>query len=154
MIDKFKQFFDKYLISSEKDAGSGQRQLHLAATVLLVEMVRVDQQVKPEEQTALVEGVGNTFGLSEQETSELIQLAEREANDITSFHTFTSLINKGFSKQQKVSVVELLWEIAYADFELEMYEEHLVRKLADLLYVSHSDFIAAKLRVQARMGIA
>jgi len=154
MINKFKLFFDKYLISDEKDTDSDERRLHLAATVLLVEMVRVDQQAKPEEQTALVEGVSSTFGLSEQETSELIQLAEQEANDATSYHTFTSLINQGFSKQQKISVVELLWEIAYADFELEMYEEHLVRKLADLLYVSHSDFIAAKLRVQARMGIA
>jgi uncharacterized tellurite resistance protein B-like protein len=154
MIDKFKMFFDKYLISSEKDTGSDGRRLHLAATALLVEMMRVDQQIKPEEQATLVAGVRSTFGLSEHETSELIQLAEQEADDATSYHTFTSLINKGFSKQQKISVVELLWEIAYADFELEMYEEHLVRKLSDLLYVSHSDFIAAKLRVQARMGIA
>ena len=154
MIDQFKQFFDKYLGSSEKETASPEHRLHLATAALLFEMMRVDDHVKPEELDALAVGVRNTFGLSEQETTELIRLAEEEAQDAACYHAFTSLINKGFSKEQKIRVVEMLWEIAYADDELEMYEEHLVRKLSDLLYVKHSDFIRAKHQVKKRLGVS
>jgi uncharacterized tellurite resistance protein B-like protein len=77
-----------------------------------------------------------------------VSLAEEAAHHATSDYEFTSLINKGFTPEQKVKVVEHLWEVAFADRELHKYEEHLVRRIADLLYVSHTDFIAAKHRVQ------
>ena len=154
MIDHFKQFFDKYLASDDKRTVSPEHQLHLATAALLIEMMRVDDHVKPEELSSMAAGIRQTFGLSEDETTELINLAEEEAQDASCYHAFTSLINKGFSKQQKIRVVEMLWEIAYADNELEMYEEHLIRKLSDLLYVKHSDFIRAKHQVQERLGLS
>jgi uncharacterized tellurite resistance protein B-like protein len=154
MIDQFKNFFDKFLGADNGTSDSGEYRLHLATAALLIEMTRVDEHIKPEEQAVLAAGIRNTFGLSEHETDELISLAEQEAHDATCYHAFTSLINKGFSREQKIRVVEMLWEIAYADQELDMYEEHLVRKLSELLYVRHNDFIAAKLRVRARLGMA
>ena len=153
MIDHFKQFFDKYLSSDDKGTTSPEHKLHLATAALLIEMMRVDDHNKPEEMLALASGIRQTFGLSESETTELIQLAEEEAQDAACYHAFTSLINKGFSKQQKIRVVEMLWEIAYADNELEMYEEHLVRKISDLLYIRHSDFIRTKHQVLERLGL-
>jgi uncharacterized tellurite resistance protein B-like protein len=153
MINHFKQFFDKYLSSDDKEAGSPEHQLHLATAALLIEMMRVDDHCKPEEVEVLAAGIRRTFGLSELETTELIRLAEEEAQDAACYHAFTSLINKGFTKQQKIRVIEMLWEIAYADNELEMYEEHLVRKISDLLYVKHSDFIRTKHQVLERLGL-
>lgn len=153
MIDHFKQFFDKYLSSDDKETASPEHKLHLATAALLIEMMRVDNHNKPEEMLALASGIRQTFGLSESETTELIQLAEEEAQDAACYHAFTSLINKDFTKQQKIRVVEMLWEIAYADNELEMYEEHLVRKISDLLYVKHSDFIRTKHQVLERLGL-
>lgn len=154
MIDQFKNFFDKFLGSDNEVPGSEEHRLHLATAALLIEMTRVDEHIKSEEQSVLAAGIRSTFGLTEDETDTLIRLAEEEVHDATCYHAFTSLINNGFSREQKIRVVEMLWEIAYADQELDMYEEHLVRKLSELLYVSHSDFIAAKLRVKAHMGIA
>jgi len=154
MIDHFKQFFDKYLSSDDKDTVSPEHRLHLATAALLIEMTRVDDHVKSEELAALAAGIRRTFGLSEAETTELINLAEEEAQDAACYHAFTSLINKGFSKEQKIQIVEMLWEIAYADNELEMYEEHLVRKISDLLYVKHTDYIRTKHQVLERLGLS
>lgn len=154
MIDQFKSFFDRFLGSDDGTAVSEEHRLQLATAALLIEMTRVDEHIKPEEQEVLAASIRRTFGLANEETAELIRLAEEEVHDATCYHAFTSLINNGFSGEQKIRVVEMLWEIAYADRELDMYEEHLVRKLAELLYVSHGDFIAAKLRIKARLGLA
>lgn len=154
MIEQFKTFFENFLGSDNGSSESPEYRLHLATAALLIEMTRVDEQIKPEEQAMLAAGIRSTFSLSEHETDELIRLAEQEAHDATCYHAFTSLINKNFSREQKIRVVEMLWEIAYADHELDMYEEHLVRKISELLYVQHGDFIAAKLRVRERLGMA
>jgi len=153
MIDQFKNFFDRFLVPGEESGNSLEHRLRLATAALLFEMTRVDEQIEPEEQSALARGLRNTFGLTADETSELIALAEQEVQDATCYHAFTSLINKEFSREQKVRIVELLWDIAYSDQVLDMYEEHLVRKLSELLYVSHSEFIAAKLRVKEKRGL-
>jgi uncharacterized tellurite resistance protein B-like protein len=154
MIEKFKQFFEKHLSPPAGDEAVGQDRLHLATAALLVEMSRADGTVQEEEQAAISRAMGKVFDIGEDKTAELIQLAELEIADATCYHQFTSLINKNFSKQQKAQVVEMLWEVAYADAEMEKYEEHLLRRLSDLLYVPHSEFIKAKLRVQARLGLS
>ena len=77
-------------------------------------------------------------------------LAEQEAREASDYYQFTSIINRRFSHPQKIHVVELLWEIAYAEAAANPYEEHLIRKLADLLYVDHRDYITAKLKARNR----
>jgi uncharacterized tellurite resistance protein B-like protein len=153
MIERFKQFFEKHLSPPVGDEAVDQRRLHLATAALLVEMSRADGEVKEDEQAAVARAMRKAFDIGEAETAELIQLAELEIADATCYHQFTSLINKNFSKQQKAQVVEMLWEVAYADAEMEKYEEHLLRRLADLLYVPHAEFIQSKLRVKARLGL-
>lgn len=153
MIKRFKQFFEKHLSPPAGDEVVDQRRLHLATAALLVEMTRADGEVKEDEQAAVARAMRKAFDIGERETAELIQLAELEIADATCYHQFTSLINKNFSKQQKAQVVEMLWEVAYADAEMEKYEEHLLRRLADLLYVPHAEFIQSKLRVKARLGL-
>lgn len=153
MIERFKQFFEKHLSPPVGDEAVDQHRLHLATAALLVEMSRADGEVKKDEQAAVARAMRKAFDIGEAKTAELIQLAELEIADATCYHQFTSLINKNFSKQQKAQVVEMLWEVAYADAEMEKYEEHLLRRLADLLYVPHAEFIQSKLRVRARLGL-
>ena len=151
MIDRIRQFFETSLSPASSTADDLEHRLRLACAALLIEVARVDIEVKAEEMAAISSAIRNTFGLSMVETDALIQLAEEEASDATSYHQFTSLINANYDKSQKIHLLELLWEVVFADAELEKYEEHLVRKLADLLHVPHSQFIATKLRVQGRM---
>ncbi len=153
MIERFKQFFEKHLSPPVGDEDVSQDRLHLAAAALLVEMSRADGEVRDDEQAAISRAIRKTFNIDEHKTAELIQLAESEIADATCYHQFTSLINKNFSKKQKVQVVEMLWEVAYADAEMEKYEEQLLRRLSDLLYVPHAEFIQSKLRVKARLGL-
>lgn len=150
MLNRIKQFFDTFLNPEAQAETNAQHSLQLAAAALLLEMERVDDEVKEVERLAVARAIRKAFELSEAETAELIQLAESEMHNATSYFEFTRLINDNYTLSQKIQLVELLWEVAYADDELEKYEEHLVRKLADLLYVPHPEFIRAKLRVIER----
>ena len=92
------------------------------------------------------------FYLDQNEAEELLELAEEERSDSTDYFQFTSLIKDAYTPEQKVKLVELLWRIAYANESLHRYEEeHLVRKVADLLYVPHSAFIATKHRARGNV---
>jgi uncharacterized tellurite resistance protein B-like protein len=124
--------------------------LQLATAALLVEMMLSDDQIHAAEQQKIKAAIKAKFQLSDAETQELMRLAEKQAKDATDFYQFTSIINTGFSAEQKVKVIEYLWQVAYVDDHLDPLEEHMVRKIADLLYVSHKDFIATKLKIKKK----
>lgn len=148
MIEAIKNFFDSNIGSHVEQAEDSEHRLQVATAALLLETARADFSIADKELDHVAASLTKKFGLSEQETSELVDLATQEAQQSTSYHEFTSLINKGFTLEQKIYVVELMWSVAYSDNYLEKYEEALIRKIAELLYVPHKDFIAAKLRVQ------
>jgi uncharacterized tellurite resistance protein B-like protein len=100
----------------------------------------------------MLRAVREKFGLGAGEAATLIDLAEAEAREATDYYQFTSLINRHFSQEQRQRVVELMWRVAYADAELSAHEQHVVRKVADLLYVPHAAYIAAKLRARDAAG--
>ena len=125
-----------------------ERALQLATAALLIEVSRADHQVTDGERRAVADAVTRTFSLTPEETAALIRLAEEETQTAVSMYQFTHLIDKGFTPAQKVRVVELLWRVAYADADKDKHEEHLVRRIADLLHVAHKDFIDAKLRAR------
>ena len=146
MLKHIKTFFDQYLVpGSITDGAPPDHVLRLAIGALLLEMTHMDGEVSPEERDAVETAVLEHFELSEDEANELLELAEEERSESTDYYQFTTLINSNYTLEQKVSLVERLWRIAYANETLHKYEEHLVRKIADLLYVPHSAFIAAKL---------
>lgn len=149
MIGTIKQFFDKHLnLASESNQKDPDHILQLASAALLIEMTRVDNEVKQIEQETVTNAIRKTFQLSPAQTTALLELAEQEAKQSTCYYEFTSLINNAFSQEQKIKLVEQMWLVAFADNELEKHEEHLVRKISDLLYVSHKDFMAAKRRAR------
>lgn len=149
MIVAIKQLFEQYIKSPAEESDTiSEHSLQLATAVLLVEMMRADAKVSEDERKTIVASVRSKFNLSKEETHVLIGLAEEKQSKSTDFYEFTSLINKGFTYEQKVKVVEHMWEVAFADAELDKHEEHIVRKIANLLFVKHKDFIDSKLRVR------
>lgn len=152
MIGTVSRFFKKHIIHSpeDRDRVSG-HSLHVATAALLIEMMRSDADVTEEELNAVAEIVRSKFGISREETSEMLMFAEEEIRNSTGYFEFTSLINNNLTYDQKVKVIEYLWEVAFTDKRLDKHEEHMVRKIAGLIHVSHKDFIEAKLRVRKRM---
>jgi uncharacterized tellurite resistance protein B-like protein len=151
MIESIRSFYEKHIRPNE-DAGPSERSLQIATAALLIEMTRADFDVSEEEAEVVTRAVGDAFDLSADETDEIVQLAESAMERATSLFTFTSLINEGFSREQKIRVVEMLWQVAYADHQIEAHERHLMRKLVNLLHVSHQDYIAAKFRAREAAG--
>lgn len=147
MLKAIKSFFEQNILFSEKQ--DKDHALKLASTALLLEMTRMDDLLHHKEWSVLLESVANKFQLNESETHDLLLLAQAELENSTDYYQFTSLINASFEYKDKCHIIELLWQVAFADGELDKDEEYLVRKISELLYVSHEDFIAGKLKVHA-----
>jgi len=145
MLQKIKSFFeDKLAVKDEKDI---EHQLRLATAALMIEMMLDDGEAHEMEEKVLIENLKSTFKLEDNETLELFNLAHAEVKEAVDYHQFTTLIAKNFTQEQKIKVVENLWAIAYADEDLDQFEELMVRRIADLIYVTHSEFMQAKHRV-------
>lgn len=123
-------------------------QLNLAAAALLIEMVLQDDHVDIAEVAQVKKILLSQFDLSEAETESLYALAKEEKHQATDYHQFTKLIASHYTQPQKIQLIESLWRVAYADKVLDKYEEHMVRRISDLIHVSHKDFIQAKHRVE------
>ena len=152
MLNAIRQFFDKNIKPVREDTlEAEQHHLQVATAALLIEMMRMDFEVKEEERQTVVKAIRSKFEMTHEETEVLMQLAKAEARKATDYYQFTSLINKGFTPEQKEKVIEYMWQVAYADGEVDKYEDHLVRKIANLIHVPHSAFIAAKHRARSRI---
>jgi uncharacterized tellurite resistance protein B-like protein len=147
MLNAIREFFERH-VDAPAARGDERHTIEVATAALLVEVVRLDHEVGPAERNAVLRAVHAKFGLSGEEAATLVRLAEEEARQATDYYQFTSLINRRFTPEQKERVIEHMWRVAYADAELSAYEQHTIRKIADLLYVPHSAYIAAKLRAR------
>ena len=146
MINQIKLFFEQHLaLSAPED--SSEEKLQIATVVLFLEMMYMDDKVEPEEQEIILSLIHQNFSLTTEQTTSLLELAEQQRKQATDYFQFTSLINKNYSLEQKVRLIESLWKIAFIDGKLDMDEEYLVRKIADLLHAPHTAFIMAKNRV-------
>ncbi|KFC50099.1 hypothetical protein DK37_21280, partial [Halomonas sp. SUBG004] len=118
--------------------------LELASAALLCEVMRADYDQSDVERAALKQMLMARYRLDEQDVSQLMALAEAEVDDAVDHYQFVSLIKQHYDYDQRLELVNLMWELAWADGSLDPLEEHRIRRLADLLYVSHSDFIRSK----------
>jgi len=149
MLVSIKRFFELHIVSASGEHADPQQALRIAVAVLLVEIAEADYQNDPKERDELEGIVRDQFELTEAEAAELIALARSEHSNSTDYFQFTSLINEHFSGEQKIEMIENLWRIAFADNQLHHNEEHVIRRLADLLHVPHSQFIKTKHRIVA-----
>lgn len=147
-----KSFFDKILGKMaperfEEHEDSGVRNIQIAACALLLEMAGVDGKFSDAEQKRIVGILEKQFSLSAEEVTELLKSTRRELDNSIDLWRFTHLINQQFSREEKIGVIENVWRVVYTDGKLDKHEDYLVHKMAQLLNLTPSDLIQAKLRV-------
>jgi len=123
--------------------------LQLATAALLVEVGRADFHWQQEEIHAIVAILSTRFELSEDEAKAMFEQAREQSEKAISMHPVIEVINKHCSLEHKRQILLDCWRIAYSDNSLDRYEDHHIRKIAEWLYLHHSDFIQTKLRAQA-----
>ena len=115
--------------------------------LLLVEISRADSEIDDAELAMIASAIkSSSASLDREEIESIIVTAKRDAETTISFRDHVRQINRGFTREQKLALIEQMWRVAYADGDLDKYEEYTIRKLSDLLYVEHHEFIRAKLR--------
>jgi len=126
--------------------------LELSVAVLLVEMARADHQLAEEEEATIRELLNEKFKLTGEAAETLLHEARVVAEDSVSMHDFTRSIHEGMDYDEKQRVIEMLWRVALADRSLDKYEDYLISKLGELLYVSRGDVIRLRHKVADRSG--
>jgi uncharacterized tellurite resistance protein B-like protein len=125
----------------------------LAAAALMVEAATMDDTFDQTERVRIGQLIRERFELSAAEAEDLLAEAEHAASASVEWHGFTSAIKEGFDHGERVELIEMLWDVAYADGQLHDYEASLLRRIAGLLYVSDRESGEARKRVLARRGI-
>ena len=143
MIRTLKEIFE-HRLGGEADAQPPP--IELAAAVLMLEISLADSRFDTTERDAIRHLLLTCFKQPEDTVDELIRAAEQEVEAAVSLHDFTRLLNRRLSAAEKSRLIETLWRVAFADTVVDKYEEYYVRKIADLLHVSHGDYIKAKHR--------
>ncbi len=144
MLKSIKNYFEELLQNNSDEQSTAERTVELATAVLMIEISLADDNLDESERILIREQLTNKFHLSDQEVADLIQIAEKEVDHAVSLHEFTRLLTDMLSMPERIDVLRNLWRVAFADAILDKYEEYAIRKVADLLYVSHADFIKAK----------
>jgi len=124
----------------------------LALASLLVEMARADFDESHDEHSLIIEMLAAHYDLSSAEALELLNKARSANDNAVCLFDFTRALHKTLDAEQKQEVIRLLWRLALADARLNKYEDFLVRKVADLLYVPHSDVVRLKLEIANANG--
>ena len=142
MIRAIKALFEMPETESED---SREHRMRIAAAALLIETARADFTQDGEEESALENLLCETLNLAHGEVHQLIELATKQVDESTSLYQFTREINDHYSAAHKIQLINAMWRVAYADGRLDKYEEHLIRQVAELIYVPHQEYIRSKL---------
>ncbi|MEQ8369658.1 MAG: TerB family tellurite resistance protein [Alphaproteobacteria bacterium] len=126
--------------------------LSLAAAALLVEAAMLDGHFHAREQAGMRQALAGRFGLNDEETDSLMEAANEAVRQSHDLHRFTRVIKDKLGPAERVRIIEMLWEVVYADGVLHEYESNLLRRVAGLIYVSDRDSGAARMRVLKRLG--
>ncbi len=151
MLKTFRQLSAALLGNgNEEQKQTSTEELHLAAAALMLEVATVDQNLDEREVNAVLKRLQQHLQLPEKTTHTLLDLAKEQQSKATSLYQFTHLINEHFSEEEKYSLIVDMWSVAYADNDIDKYEEYIIRRVAELIYVPHADFIRAKITVRER----
>lgn len=142
MIKSFQQFFRDALAPTANE--NNEQRIALAAAALLVEIMQMDQQSTAEEIHTIKYLLQDILHIDAKQTDELFTLATQEVANSVDIYQFTRLINEHYNRTEKYRLLVALWQVAFADQSLDKYEESRIRKICDLLYLDHVDFIRAK----------
>lgn len=150
MIDRLRAW-----LAEERGGLSGARdELQLAVAALLIEAAQVDARFDAREREVIRRLLERRFSLSPDDARSLVAAAERRTDRSAQLFGFVRVVNERFSRERRVELVEMLWEVAYADGVLDPLEDTLLRRIGGLVDVSDHERGAARLRVLRRLGIA
>jgi uncharacterized tellurite resistance protein B-like protein len=148
MLDSLKRFFRK---SDADDAGSenidGEYKLRVATCALFLEMARIDEVFTADEMESILTILKEKYGLSDEEANALVAEADRELDESVDLWQFAGLINENYSVDEKIKIIETLWQMVFVDGKMDRYEHYLMNKLKSLLRLSQKQLIDAKLKV-------
>jgi uncharacterized tellurite resistance protein B-like protein len=148
MFGNIKRFFGK---SGQKETGANEvpqeHDIRVATCALLVELARIDEKFTPEEMEKILSILKNKYGLADEHADALIAEAEKELESSVDLWQFANLINQNYSNEEKIEIIETLWQVVYVDGKMDEYEHYLMNKLKNLLRLSHDQLIQAKLKV-------
>ena len=151
MIDRIKAFFgDRQGRGSAPNGRHSPDELHFAAAVLMVEAARLDGNFEAAERAKISELLCDRFGLAADESEALIGYADTHQDENFQLLPYTRIVKERFDEQERIELLEMLWEVAYADGELHEYEDSLLRRIGGLIYVPDRERGAAKQRVLSR----
>jgi len=149
MIESLKKFF--------AGAGPGNKtgddmghDIMVATCAIMLEMANIDDEFTRDEQNEIVSLLKSRFGLSDEVAADLLGSARAELENSVDLWSFTNMINKNYSRQERIGVMETIWKIVYTDGRLDKHEDYLAHKLSNLLRLSHKELIDAKMRVKPR----
>ncbi|MFQ3236372.1 MAG: putative tellurite resistance protein B-like protein [Paraglaciecola sp.] len=149
MLSKLITWFED--VTAQSDNQQPEHKVELATAVLLYEIMRADGQFEAEEKQVYHRILTQHFSLDDQELASLTTLTEEQVEKAIDFSQFTRVINDVCDAQEKRKILDGLWHLAYADDSLDPEEEYLIRKIADLLYIPHSQFIQSKLAASSHI---
>jgi uncharacterized tellurite resistance protein B-like protein len=147
MLNKLSDFLST-VIPTTSGEGRPEHTLQLATAVLLIEVMRSDADSTDQELATILNILRERFHLSVAEVEKLSGLGQQTAKAANDFQQFTSLINRELGPTEKIRIIEYMWQVAYADKRISAHENHLMRKIAALLYIPHGDYVAAKIRAK------
>ncbi len=148
MIKNLKSYLDNFFQESPNENIPHKNKIELATAVLMIEISLADENTGDEEYKTIKKILLEEFDLDETKINTLISLAEDEVDHTVSLNEFAETIYNELSAIEKTNIIENLWRVAYADAYIHKYEEYYIRKIADLLHVSHSDYIKTKLKTE------
>ena len=145
MIKKIKDLLSNFSKEEETIDKEGISKLDKACSALLIEVAFADKVFDESEISSLTTSLKEIYNLEHDTINELVADAEKTVNESTSLYEYTRVVNDEFSYNDKLELLSRIWKLAFADGALDKYEEHLIRKISDLIHISHSDFIKIKL---------
>ena len=148
MLNTLKRFFNKSADANSKyEKNASEHDVRVATCALFVEMARIDEKFTQAEVDTVIDILMDKYGLSQGHADALLAEADRELADSVDLWQFARLINENYSVDEKIEIIEILWQMVYVDGKMDRYEHYLMNKLKNLLRLSHDQLINAKLKV-------
>jgi uncharacterized tellurite resistance protein B-like protein len=147
MIDMFKRFFSAAATGHREQGDPEGHDLQVATCALLVEMARIDESFTRQEIETILRLMEDKYGVSQTHTKALVAEAEKELEESVDLWQFARLINDHYSRQEKVGIIETLWQVVFVDGKMDQYEDYLMHKMANLLRLTHKELMDAKVKI-------
>lgn len=151
LIEKLRDFISSLTNGDEPSKGANKDDPQVAAAALFYRVIEADGVIDESEQTKLKELLANEFDIGMDEAVSLYHAGEEADQASVDFYSFTRVLKRHMSEEQKVSLVEILWELAYADGERHELEDHVIWRISDLLGVSGRERVLARQRVEEEL---